>query len=123
MNRRNFSLNLVHGAGALALGPCFVPASSASLEAAPGWSSAGAARRLAGATFELDAVPGSLELVDVETYRGDERQFTARFRRHGHPLREGIYRLRIAGTHVDLFLQPVPPQPLMVEAVICHAHG
>lgn len=123
MNRRNFSLNLVHGAGALALGPCFVPASSASLEAAPGWSSASAARRLAGATFELDAVPGSLELVDVETYRGDERQYTARFRRHGAPLPEGVYRLRAGGTHVDLFLQPVHQHPDALDAVICHAHG
>lgn len=126
MNRRNFALRIAAGTGMLTFGSLLLAPAAAARGpgAAPGWSSARAAGELRGLRFSVDGIPGTaLELTDVITYRGDDRQFTARFAVSGQTPCEGIHRLRAAGQRVDLFLQPVHGRVLEVEAAICHVSG
>ena len=124
MKRRNFALTMATTVATTLLVPPGLRAAVQMPGPAAGWSSAAAATLLTGANFCVQDSGGSrLELIGVETFRADDRQYFARFLVHGSPMPEGTYRLAGPGGPGDLHLQPRPATEQIMEAVICHAGG
>lgn len=132
MNRRNFALTIAATiattiatrAGAAALGPASLHAAVILPESAAGWSSARAAALLKGARFRVQGPDdATLELVGIETYQDDDRQYFASFRARNGPISEGLYRLHGPAGPVELYLQPRGGVEHLLEAVVCHARG
>jgi hypothetical protein len=122
MNRRTFALTLAKAVSAASLAPAGLQAALPASGPAAGWSSARAARLLVGARFGIEGRNnGELELIAIEPYRGDDRQFFASFRSTAGALAEGHYRLSGPAGPVELYLQTRGTRNRLLEAVICHA--